>query len=100
MHPRLRETAKKLLHTPFEQLLTLEQRVIQHVATGGSISRPMYCEYDDSRASLGKRLADRVAVFGWSWLLIILFGALWLTWVLLDALTSCSLCWRRFRPPL
>lgn len=80
MDEKVRELAKRLLKTGFDDLSERERRVIHRIANRLHISQNVNTVYDD-RLSFGERLADRVSAFGGSWPFIILFGVVLLTWV-------------------
>lgn len=78
------ETAKKLFGKPYEQLDESAQKVTHHVAGRTHIARDTGKDYEE-KASRGQRAADAVATFGGSWTFIGLFGAIMLTWILLNS---------------
>ncbi len=94
MTNHLREIAKKLFHTSFEELSKHEQGIIRRIAEGRHISRDTNREFDE-RLTFGQRLADRVAVFGGSWPFIFISCTFLLAWVLLN---SFLLARRAFDP--
>ncbi len=68
-----RRLARELLGRELEDLEPEEQRVLQRVAAGTLIGMDAE-ELAQAHASVGDRLADRVAAIGGSWGFIIAFG--------------------------
>ncbi|MGE0715902.1 MAG: DUF1003 domain-containing protein [Alphaproteobacteria bacterium] len=84
MDDAVRHLAERLLSRGFDELPERERRVIQRIARRAIVSRdPTIAE---QRATLGERLADRMALFGGSWLFIGLFVAVLVAWVALNSL--------------
>ncbi|HEX9806406.1 MAG TPA: DUF1003 domain-containing protein [Alteraurantiacibacter sp.] len=86
--------ARDLLGRDLEDLDPEEQRVIERVATGTFIGVDAH-EAAQIHASLGERLADRVAAVGGSWYFIIAFGVVLFGWM---ALNSGLLRWLGLGP--
>jgi uncharacterized membrane protein len=78
------DTAKRFLHTGFENLTAREQRVVQRFRDRVHISRNTNREFDD-QLTFGQRLADSVATFGGSWTFIIIFMGILVGWVSLNS---------------
>ncbi len=76
----MKEQAKELLNTRFEDLTARERRVLERLAQRRRISRNINRSLDEN-TSCGDRLADRVAAFGGSWTFIGLFGLVLLLWI-------------------
>ncbi len=85
MNERVKQLARKLLHTDLDTLTEREQRVLRRIANRVHISRDLHSEFE-GQLSFGDRLADRVAEFGGSWTFIIIFGVLLGAWVVLNSL--------------
>jgi uncharacterized membrane protein len=83
MNNQLRDLAKKVFSVGLDGLSERERRVIKHVAERLHISRNTNRQFEE-KLTFGQRLADRVAAFGGSWTFIIIFGAVLLTWVVLN----------------
>ena len=62
-----------------------EQKVLQRLRQRSHISRNTNEELD-STATLGQKMADRIALFGGSWTFILLFIALLVLWIVLNTL--------------
>ena len=60
-----------------------EQRVIDRLTQRLHISRNINREYEET-LTLGQRLADRIALFGGSWMFILLFLWLLVAWIALN----------------
>lgn len=84
MNNHLRDFAKKRFAVDLEALPEPEQRVIHHYGERRHISRNTNREFE-KEWTFGQRLADQVATFGDSWMLIIIFAAILLAWVLLNS---------------
>ncbi len=84
MNKHLKKIAMEWLRTNFDRLSERDQRVIQHIAEHRHISRNTNVEFSD-QLTFGQRLADRVASFGGSWRFIVLFGALLISWVVINS---------------
>jgi uncharacterized membrane protein len=74
--------AQQLLERSYADIPTRERRVIERVAKRIAVSRhPDTLE----ESTFGERIADRVASFGGSWTFIMIFGAILVSWVLLNS---------------
>ena len=76
--------AEELLGRSFAELESVEQRVLERVAAGTLIGADAD-EVAARNASLGERLADRVASIGGSWGFIAGFCLVLLFWMLLNS---------------
>lgn len=76
--------AEDLLGRRFDELETEEQNVLKRIASGSLIGNDAD-EEAALHASLGDRLADKVASIGGSWSFIIGFGVVLLTWMLINS---------------
>ena len=85
MNNQIRDLAKKVFSVGLDGLSERERRVIKHVAERLHISRNTNRQFDE-KLTFGQRLADRVAAFGGSWTFILIFGAVLLTWIVLNTL--------------
>lgn len=66
------------------ELSTVEHDVLHSLQEAELIADDINRQYD-SRATLGERIADRVASFGGSWRFIILFGGFFVVWIAINA---------------
>lgn len=78
------EAAMRLLGRPLDELDDQEQRVIAAIISHAPSSRDA-SEIDAASASVGERLADRVAAVGGSWGFIIAFAVILFSWMLLNS---------------
>lgn len=62
-----------------------EQLVVDRLTKRLHISRNLNRDYEET-LSFGDRLADRIAIFGGSWIFILIFLSLLLAWVVLNSL--------------
>jgi uncharacterized membrane protein len=83
--------AQHLLHKPAHALDDEERRVLDSIDSGTIVSRDAADE-SDARASLGDRLADKVAAVGGSWGFIIAFSALRLAFTVACMRSAYSFC--------
>jgi len=81
----LQDFAKKRFNKDLAALPELEKLVIKHYSEQLPISRNINEEFE-TKLTFGQKLADKVASFGGSWTFIIIFGAVLLSWVLLNSL--------------
>lgn len=82
--PPITEHLLRLLRKPSHALDPEERRVLDSIDSGTIVSRDAADEAD-ARASVGDRLADRVAAVGGSWGFIIAFTVVLLGWMLLNS---------------
>lgn len=81
---KLDEQANRLLGSAFRELSHEERRVILQIVRRSAISRNV-SDQQDREATLGERLADRVARIGGSWRFIIAFGLFLVAWIGLNS---------------
>lgn len=80
----LRNIARKRFKVELESLPELERVVFDSFSERQPISRDTTKDHDTD-LTFGQKLADRVASFGGSWTFIMLFAAVLVAWVLLNA---------------
>ena len=73
MDERVRALAHELLESGVEHLSERERKIIARIAHRHHISRNVSADYDDRR-TLGEVWADRLALWGGSWLFVLAFG--------------------------
>lgn len=78
------ELCEELLGRTLDDVDAEEQRVLERIAAGTVVGRDAH-EEAALNASLGDRLADRVAAVGGSWGFIIAFGVVLLGWMLVNS---------------
>jgi len=83
-HTPLVDLVQRVLRKPASALDAEERRVIEGSQTGTVVSRDA-SDVADARASVGDRLADRVAAIGGSWGFIISFTVVLIGWMLLNS---------------
>lgn len=74
----------RLLGRPYDELDSQERRVIGAIISHAPSSRDAG-EIDAASATMGERLADRVAAVGGSWGFIIAFGTILFSWMILNS---------------
>ncbi len=84
MDDPVRELAARLLSAGSDDLPAREQKVLRRIAARSAISRDVNASFHQD-LTLGQRVADRVAAFGGSWTFILIFAALIVAWVALNA---------------
>jgi len=78
------EQLKNLVLERINSLTKREQDMIRRILQRSHVARNTNREFDE-QLTFGQRLADRVASFGGSWTFITIFGAILLTWVVLNS---------------
>ncbi len=78
------ELAEDLLGTEWSQLSDLERQVIDRIANR-RVSSLEHVDADMTQATLGQRVADRVAAVGGSWGFIISFAIVLFGWMLINS---------------
>ncbi len=84
MEVNVMEISKRLLEKAYDELTEHEQRVMRHLIERKHVSRHARAEYE-GKATVGQRIADRVAAFGGSWTFITIFGSVLAAWVILNS---------------
>lgn len=84
MNKKLHDFASKRFDADLKTLPAREQRVIEHFNDRKPISHNTNQEFETEQ-TFGQKLADKVAAFGGSWTFIIIFGAILVTWVVLNS---------------
>lgn len=80
---RIEDLSERLLGKPVAMFDEEERRVLAGIEGGTAVTRDAG-DVADERASVGDRLADRVAAIGGSWGFIIAFSAVLAGWMLLN----------------
>lgn len=78
------DLAQRYFQVPWDELGDAEQRVLETIMTQSLTSRDAADIMADS-ATMGERLADRVAKWGGSWTFIITFSLILLFWMVLNS---------------
>ena len=79
------DTAEKLLGLRYDAMDERTQKVARHLAGRKHIARNMATDQDID-TSTGAKAADAVARFGGSWTFILIFAAILVVWIALNAL--------------
>jgi uncharacterized membrane protein len=82
---KIAELARQLLELDEGDLSQKEKRVIERTARRLAVTRDVNADYD-REATVGERLADRVARVGGSWGFIIGFGVVMFVWMVSNAI--------------
>jgi uncharacterized membrane protein len=79
------QLARQLLDSGVTKLSEREQRVILHIAKRLHVARDVNSVLEEQQ-TFGQRLADRVAQLGGSWVFIIIFTGLLISWVVVNTI--------------
>lgn len=77
--------ARRFFRKTFEQLSGAEQRVVDQFVQRRHTARDLTRE-GEAGATLGQRVADRVALFGGSWTFIFMFCGILFAWVIVNSI--------------
>lgn len=97
MEKKVRETAKKLFSSEYEKLTKHEQHVAHHITERTPISTNVVEDYIE-QLTFGQKMADKVASFGGSWIFIILFIIVLISWIILNSFILIKLDSKSFDP--
>ncbi|HEY2712903.1 MAG TPA: DUF1003 domain-containing protein [Chthoniobacterales bacterium] len=89
-----RDYVKEVLQDEIGELSALDQEVIDSLQKHEILSENLGKEFDKD-LTFGERLSDRIASFGGSWTFIIIFGAVLVIWIVVNAAVLAS---RAFDP--
>lgn len=89
MNTEIRFLAQHLLHAGLGPLHARERRLIARIARRVHVARDVNAEFD-GRATMGQRLADKVASIGGSWTFILGFGGFIAAWAVLNVAVLAS----------
>ena len=84
MNQKVNEISEKLFRTKYERLGEREKKVAHHLAERIHISRNVVKDFSE-QLTFGQRMADKVAMFGGSWVFITIFAVIMVTWVFLNS---------------
>jgi len=76
--------SEKLLGKSYDAMDRHAKKVARHIAERKHISRNTTLDYDETTTS-GQRAADTVARFGGSWVFILVFAIVLISWVILNS---------------
>jgi uncharacterized membrane protein len=97
MEKKVSETAKKLFSVEYEKLTKHEQHVAHHITERTPISTNVVQDYIE-QLTFGQKMADKVASFGGSWIFIILFMIVLISWIILNSFILIKLGSKSFDP--
>ena len=75
---------ESIIESDIGELNKVEHEVVQAISKHEIISENIDAT-DDQKVTFGQSLADRVAIFGGSWVFIILFGFIILIWIVVNS---------------
>jgi uncharacterized membrane protein len=94
---KIRDTAQKLFNAEYEKLTKQEKHVAHHITERTPISENVI-QYYSEKLTFGQRMADNVASFGGSWMFIIIFMVVLVTWIILNSFILIKLSSGSFDP--
>jgi uncharacterized membrane protein len=94
---KIRDTAQKLFNAEYEKLTKQEKHVAHHITERTPISENVIQDYSE-KLTFGQRMADNVASFGGSWMFIIIFMVVLVTWIILNSFILIKLSSGSFDP--
>ena len=97
MDTKIRDTAQKLFNAEYEKLTKQEKHVAHHITERTPISENVIQDYSE-KLTFGQRMADNVASFGGSWMFIIIFMVVLVTWIILNSFILIKLSSGSFDP--
>ena len=97
MDKKVRETAEKLFSSEYEKLTKQERHVAHHITERTPISTNVIQDYSE-QMTLGQKMADKVASFGGSWMFIIIFMVVLVSWIILNSFILIKLSSSSFDP--
>ena len=97
MDKKVRDTAKKIFSSEYEQLTAQEKHVAHHITERTPISTNVVQDYSE-QLTFGQRMADNVASFGGSWTFIIIFMIVLVAWIVLNSFILIKLRNSSFDP--
>jgi len=97
MDKKVHDTAKKLFSSEYEKLTKQEKHVVHHITERTPISTNVIQEHYE-QLTFGQKMADKVASFGGSWMFIIIFMVVLVTWIILNSFILIKLGSSSFDP--
>ena len=93
----IRDTAQKLFNAEYEKLTKQEKHVAHHITERTPISENVVQDYSE-QLTFGQKMADKVASFGGSWMFIIIFMVVLVSWIILNSFILIKLSNSSFDP--
>jgi uncharacterized membrane protein len=84
MDQKVHDTAERLFRSKYEELTTTERHVAHHITERTPISTNVVQDFSE-RLTFGQKMADKVALFGGSWIFISIFMGVMVIWILLNS---------------
>ena len=84
MDNKVRAAAEKIFNSEYEKLTEQERHVAHHITERTPISTNVVQDYSE-QMTLGQKMADKVASFGGSWMFIIIFMVVLVSWIILNS---------------
>ncbi|MCX5848010.1 MAG: DUF1003 domain-containing protein [Deltaproteobacteria bacterium] len=94
---KVRDTAQKLFNSEYEKLSAQEKHVAHHITERTPISENVVQDYSE-KLTFGQKMADKVASFGGSWMFIIIFMVVLISWIILNSFILIKLGSSSFDP--
>src|SRR4051794_38304956 len=87
-----REYVKTVLQDELGELSSLDEEVVESLRQHEIVSSDLTKEFD-RKLTFGEALSDRIAEFGGSWKFIITFGAVLITWIIINGVVLLTRAW-------
>ena len=84
MDQKVHDTAERLFRSEYEKLTEIEKHVAHHITERTPISTNVVQDFSE-QLTLGQKMADKVALFGGSWIFISIFMSVMVIWILLNS---------------
>jgi uncharacterized membrane protein len=97
MEKKVRETAEKLFKSEYDKLTRQEKHVAHHITEKTPISTNIVQDYSE-QLTYGQKMADKVASFGGSWIFIIIFMVVLVSWIILNSFILIKMSISSFDP--
>jgi uncharacterized membrane protein len=97
MEKKVLETAEKLFKSEYDKLTKHEKHIAYHITERTPISTNVLQDYTE-QLTFGQRMADKVASFGGSWIFIIIFMIVLISWIILNSFILIKMGSNSFDP--
>jgi uncharacterized membrane protein len=87
-----KEYVKEVLQDEIGELSSLDHEVVESLRQHEILSSDLSKEFE-RKLTFGERLSDKIAEFGGSWRFIILFGAILVTWIIINGVLLLTRAW-------
>jgi uncharacterized membrane protein len=84
MDQKVHDTAERIFRSEYEKLTEIERHVAHHITARTPISKNVVQDFS-KESTFGQKMADKVALFGGSWIFISIFMGVMVIWILLNS---------------